>query len=157
MNQLYSVWPCVEQYQYMKELRRLSGCTPVVSMVLPRLSKEIVTPLRWEALDYFLVNHPDQEYRRYIVEGLREGFGIGFNYKGWKGCKKATSNMVSTMQKPEIVREYLSKECTEGWVLGPLPPELFSSVQISRIGVIPKGSTGNGALLLTSQYLRVLV
>ena len=120
----------------------------VVSMVLPRLSKEIVTPLRWEAWDYFLVNHPDQEYRRYIIAGLQEGFRIGFNYKGQKGCRKATSNMVSTMQKPEIIREYLSKECAEGWVLDPLPPELFPCVQISRVGVIPKGSTGKWRLIL---------
>ena len=103
----------------MKELQRLSGYASVVSMVLPRLSKEIVIPLRWEAWDYFLVNHPDQEYRRYIVAGLREGFRIGFNYKGQKGCKKATSNMVSTMQKPELVRESSQKSVRRVgyWVL----------------------------------------
>lgn len=50
--------------------------------------------------------------------------------------------MVSTMQKPEIVRNYLSKESSEGWVLGLLPLDLFSSEQISRIGVFLKGSTG---------------
>ena len=33
--------------------------------------EEIVTPLRWEPWDYFLVNHSDQEYCRYIVTGLR--------------------------------------------------------------------------------------
>ena len=113
-----------------------------------RLRKEIVIPLRWEAWDYFLVNHPDQEYRRYKVAGLQEGFRIDFNYKGRKRCKKATSNMVSTMQKPEIVREYLSKECAEGRILGPLPPELFLSVQINRIVVIPKGSTGKWCLIV---------
>ena len=30
--------------------------------------------------------------------------------------------MLSTMQKHEIVRDYLSRECAVGWVLG---PELF--------------------------------
>ena len=52
------------------------------------------------------------------------------------------------MQKPEVVRVYLSKECAEGRVLGPLPPELFPSVQISRIGVIPKGSTVKWRLIV---------
>ena len=52
------------------------------------------------------------------------------------------------MQKPEVVRDYLSKECAEGRVLGPLPPELFPSVQISRIGTIPKGSTGKWHLIV---------
>ena len=37
-------------------------------------------PLRWEVWDCFLVNHPDQEYCRYIVAGLQEGFRIGFCY-----------------------------------------------------------------------------
>ena len=123
----------------MKELRRLSGCGPVVSRVLPRLRKEVVTPLKWEVWDYFLVNHPDQEYRRYKVMGLLEG--IGFNYDRLRVVKSYIKYGVNNA-KPDIVRDYLSKECAEGWVLGPLPPELFSSVQISRIGVIPKGSAG---------------
>ena len=131
----------------MRELRRLSDCCPLVSRVLPGLRKEVVTSLKWEAWNYFLVNHPDQEYRRYIVSGLREDFRVGFNYNRLEGCKRSTSNMVSTMQKPEVVRDYLSKECAEGRVLGPLPPELFPSVQISRIGVIPKGSTGKWRLI----------
>ena len=61
---------------------------------------------------------------------------------------KATTNMVSTMQKPEIVRAYLSKECEKDWILGPLLPELFPSVQISRIGVILNGSTGKWCLIV---------
>ena len=36
----------------------------------------------------------------------------------------------------------------EGRVLGPLPPELLPIVQISRIGVIPKGSTGKWHLIV---------
>ena len=79
---------------------------------------------------------------------MREGFRVGFNYNRLEGCKRSTSNMVSTMQKPEVVRVYLSKECAEGRVLGPLPPELFPSVQISRIGVIPKGSTVKWRLIV---------
>ena len=40
--------------------------------------------------------------------------------------------MVSTLQKPGIVRYYLSKECVEGWVLGPLILELFPSVGLGQ-------------------------
>ena len=36
----------------------------------------------------------------------------------------------------------MSKECLKDQVMGPLSLKLFPSVQISRIGVILKGSTG---------------
>ena len=124
---LYSVWPC-------EGAARHSGCGPVVSRVLPRLKKEVVTPLRWKAWDYFLVSHPDQEYCKYIVTGLWEGLRIGFKYNRLKDCKKAISKMVSTTQKPKIVRDYLSKEYEEDWVQGPLPPKCFQVYKSAGLG-----------------------
>ena len=56
--------------------------------------------------------------------------------------------MLSAMEKPKVVRDYLSKECAEGQVLGSLSPEAFPNMQISRIGVIPKGSTGKWRLIV---------
>ena len=55
---------------------------------------------------------------------------------------------VNNAKTRDCEKAYLSKECAEGRVLGPLPPELFPSVQISRIGVIPKGSTGKWRLIV---------
>ena len=132
----------------MRDLRRLNECHPLVPSSLPGVRKEVVTPLKWEAWNEWLISHPDQEYRRYIVTGLQKGFRIGFGYNRPKGCRKATSNMLSAMEKPEVVRDYLSKECAEGRVLVPLPPEAFPGVQISRIGVIPKRSTGKWRLIV---------
>ena len=57
-------------------------------------------------------------------------------------------NMLSATQKPEVVREYLIKECVEGRVLGPLDPVQFPRIQISRFGVIPKGSSGKWRLIV---------
>ena len=139
---------CAVQYQYMRDLRRLNECCPMVLNSLPGLRKEVVTPLRWETWDQCLLSHPDQEYRCYIVTGLQKGFRVGFGYNRLKACKKATSNMLSAMEKPEVVRDYLSKECAEGWVLGPLSPKAFPNVQISQIGVIPKDSTGKWRLIV---------
>ena len=79
---------------------------------------------------------------------MRKGFRIGFGYSGQKGCKKATLNMLSTIEKPEVIRDYLAKECVKGRVLGPLSPEIFPDVQISKISVIPKGSTGKWRLIV---------
>ena len=56
--------------------------------------------------------------------------------------------MLSAVQKPEVVREYLVKECVEGRVMGPLEPTQFPRVQISRFGVIPKGSSGKWRLIV---------
>ena len=43
--------------------------------------------------------------------------------------------MLSATQKPEVVREYLVKECVEGRVLGSLDPLKFPRIQVSRFGV----------------------
>ena len=105
-------------------------------------------PIKMGKWDQCLLSHPDQEYWCDIVTGLQKGFRVGFGYNRLKACKKATSNMLSAMEKPEVVRDYLSKECAEGRVLGPLSQEAFPNVQISRIGVIPKGSAGKWRLIV---------
>ena len=56
--------------------------------------------------------------------------------------------MVSAREKPEVVREYLCRECAEGRVLGPLDPDQYPRVHVSRFGVIPKGSTGKWRLVM---------
>ena len=47
-------------------------------------------------------------------------FRIGFDYD--HHCVKARNNMHSVREHPEIIREYLAKECAEGRILGPFPP-----------------------------------
>ncbi len=49
-------------------------------------------------------------------------------------------NMASAAEHPEVVKDYLAVECSEGRVLGPLDPQDFPYVHVSRFGVIPKGS-----------------
>ena len=56
--------------------------------------------------------------------------------------------MLSAVQKPEVVREYLVKECVKGRVMGPLEPTQFPIVQVSCFGVIPKGSSGKLRLIV---------
>ena len=52
------------------------------------------------------------------------------------------------VQNPNVVQEYLVKECVEGRILGPLPVSDFPMVHISRFGVIPKGSSGKWHLIV---------
>ena len=56
--------------------------------------------------------------------------------------------MQSARDKPEIVREYLAKECSESRVKGPLDQVQFPFVHTSRFGIIPKGSTGKWWLIV---------
>ena len=73
----------------------------------------------------------------YIVEGLRDGFRIGFNY-GSNTCTPATGNAPSAFQHPEVIDEYLQEECRLSRVIGPLDAAEVEGIQISRFGVIPK-------------------
>ena len=41
--------------------------------------------------------------------------------------------MASTKENPEVVREYLSSECSEGRVLGPLDPEEFKDLHTTLL------------------------
>ena len=56
--------------------------------------------------------------------------------------------MESAREKPDVVREYLMKECSEGRVLGPLDPSQYPAIQVSRFGVIPKGASGKWHLIV---------
>ena len=78
------------------------------------------------------MHHPDREFADYIVRGLRDGFRIGLTIP----------IMASAQDHPEVVWEYLAKECSEGKVIGPLDPACFPMVHTSRIGVIPNIGLG---------------
>ena len=69
----------------------------------------MTTPLRVAAWREALASHPDQEFASYIVQGITEGFRIGFDYNG-HSCQKASTNLVSAMAHPKVVDDYLGKE-----------------------------------------------
>jgi len=93
--------------------------------------------LQWRDWEAHLVNHPDRPLAHYVVQGIRDGFRIGFDYAGHK-TKKADDNMYSATEHPQVVQEYLLRECREHRVVGPLNPAVLPQAQISRFGVIPK-------------------
>ena len=77
-----------------------------------------------------------------LREGLKEGFRIGFDY-GTHQCKKSGDNMWSAKQHPQVVRDYVLKECKAGRLLGPFDPQIFPGVYVNRFGVIPKADPGS--------------
>ena len=104
-------------------------------------------PLDWSTWAACLESHPDQEFAAYVVQGLKDGFRIGFDYAN-RTVKKASRNMASALDHPEVVRQYLARECSEGRVLGPLDPDQFPTTHVSRFGVIPKRTTGQWRLIV---------
>ena len=66
-----------------------------------------------------LKDHPDAEFRGYILNGIKNGFRIGFNRA--VTCKPASSNMHSALENVGIVQEYLKKGGVPGTHPGTSP------------------------------------
>ncbi len=125
----------------------MAGCRSTVPICLSEGWKAIVTPLEWTVWAECLRDNPNQGFRDLIVSGLREGLLMGFSYEAGMG-QSSSKNMPSALKRPEVVREYLLKECTEGRVIGPVEPALLLMVHTSRFGVIPKGLSGKWHLIV---------
>lgn len=83
-----------------------------------------------------LQNHPDKMFVKYILNGMKFGFRIG--YTRGSQLKPAKKNMTSAKEHPDIVSSYLAEKCKQGRVLGPFPPGELQNIHINRFGVIPK-------------------
>jgi len=94
-----------------------------------------------------LSTHPDQALARYIIDGIRHGFRIGF-CRG-SPLKPARSNLESAHAHPEAVNDFIAKESSRGRLAGPITITAdTSSLQTNRIGVVPKGhNTGKWRLI----------
>ncbi len=129
----------------MEDLLKLDSCRPEGRGAVI-LDREVVTPLVWKEWDQALRLHPDQQFRAYISDGIRNGFRLGFDYDAQ--CKPLDRNMRSAIRQPEVVEEYLAVECGEGRIVGPLDPQEWKGVMTSSFGVIPKGNTGKWRLIV---------
>lgn len=109
---------------------------------------EVSTPLQPDAWAEALIGHPDQALARYIVNGLRRGFRIGFQ-RG-SPLRSSHHNMESTRLHPEVIDDYIRKECSLGRMLGPFEDiSVLPPLQVSKFGVIPKGHGTNEWRLIT--------
>ena len=130
------VAPVVEHYKYMEDLKALeSNGWPKISV--PEVLQQIRTPLNVFEWEKCLRTHPDKEFSEYIIQGLTQGFRIGFCYHNHT-CQSARSNMQSAGTNPAVVRDYLRNEVQSGTLIGLLKKEAVPGVHINRFGVIPK-------------------
>ena len=96
------------------------------------------TPVKVNRLAFYLTGFEDQ-FRKNLIDGFTVGFRLHF-----QGPSKASGakNVISAMQRPEVVDSKLIKERQCGRILGPFSYPPFSNLQVSPLGVIPKKATG---------------
>lgn len=123
----------------------LSFCFLPVSNPLPPVS--VVSPLKPEVFAAKLSQHPDQHLVAFVLDGLRNGFHLGFQHS--KKLKSAKSNKASANQHSEVIDRYLANEVSLGRVAGPFSSPPFPHLHVSSFGVIPKkGQPGKWRLIV---------
>ncbi|VDH93556.1 Hypothetical predicted protein [Mytilus galloprovincialis] len=91
------------------------------------------TPINIEKLEHELQNHPDINFRSYLINGLRNGFDSMVKYDTWdtKVCK----NNYSARSQSTVVSDLIKKECEKGFVYGPFQHSPFPRFRVSPLGV----------------------
>ena len=86
-----------------------------------------------------LKNHPNRELVGLILQGIREGFRIGY-LAGDAGLQSKKRNLISALEHPEVVSRYLAEEIAQGRVIkaGSDQEAERLGVHCSPFGVIPK-------------------
>ena len=106
-----------------------------------------VSPLKPEEFARNLTNHPDQLQVAFVLDGLRNGFRLGFHHS--RKLKSASTNKSSAKQHPDVIDCYLANEVALGRVAGPFSSPPLPNLHISSFGVIPKkGQPGKWRLIV---------
>ena len=109
----------MDHYQYTKDLCELDVCRPRSQAAqIPPEACKIDTPLSPERWEQALANQPERQFARHIVNGLLDGFHIGFQHDK-ASCRSATTNMQSALMYPEPVVAYLESERLASRIVGP--------------------------------------
>ena len=140
-------------YTYTADLLSLAFCRPQQDHGWAPIMA-VSTQLNPKAWETALKPHPDKAFSRFLVEGLRQGFRIGFNRQA--PLKPASRNIQSAHDHPQAIDDYLAKERALGRMLGPFIPEVLVALpefQVNRVRVIPKGhDTGRWRLITELSY-----
>ena len=110
------------------------------------------TPIQIPALAHFLRYHPDQEFVRFILQGLSDGFHIGFSCQGG-GLRSTSKNPPSSLANPGVITSYIQDEIVAGQIVGPLAIQVHEWVHCSPIGLVPKSrGTGQWRMIVDLSY-----
>ena len=130
---------CIGLYPYTRDLLELEEHSgPINNLSGNGKLAPVITPLQTQNWAELLCKHPDQSFVDYILQGLQQGFHIG--YKRGGRLLAASKNMLSALDHPEVVQKYLQDERQKGRVLGPFDLGELPGLHVSKFGVIPKSN-----------------
>ena len=139
------------RYVRMEDLKIIASRKPKEALVVPPQLQVIHTPLHLSSWQQYLQGHPDSEFVTFLLEDISSCFRIGFNY-GSHQCCATKPNLQSAIQNPQVVDQYLTKECEKGRILGLLEKGSLS-LHINRFGVISKPhQLGEWRLIVDMSY-----
>ena len=100
-------------YAYTADLCALgSARPPEVYTILPEL-EGMQSPLtdRRQQWQECLSAHPDKRFVDYILDGIKEGFRVGFDYAS--PLRSTSRNMQSAVAHPRVIENYIMGEVEE--------------------------------------------
>ncbi len=108
-------------------------------VVLPQRLATIKTPLRREAWNQELASHPDRVLVETILQGIKEGFRVGFD-PGRATLKEKDGNMASASEQTGVISKYLEDELEQERVIraGTSQEARELGIHCNPFGVIPK-------------------
>ena len=118
-----------------KWLKIPAACT--VAPKIPPSACVISTPLSLPTWTDMLATHPNQQLIHFFLEGITNGFRLGFSHTQ-PTLKSARKNLPAATAHPDIVMKYLQHEISLKRVVGPFSRTLLPDIHVSRFGVIPK-------------------
>ena len=92
-----------------------------------------MTPLLADQFALELQHHPDHQLVNYVLDGISNGFRVGFSPS--HKLKSAKNNKPSALQHAAVVDEYLAHEVSLGRVAGPFTsPPLYPTCKLAASG-----------------------
>ena len=116
-------------------------CSDSTNPELPERLREVTTPMLSEVWKRELAEHPDRALVALVVQGIKEGFRVGFN-TGRAELQSRGQNMLSASEHAEVVSSYLAEELKAGRIalVGTHQEAKDLGIHCSPFGVIPKKS-----------------
>ena len=128
--------------KWLSHISRAPECIKV-----PPEATRISTPLVPEQWRNHLAAHPNRQLTNFFIAGITSGFRLGCKTP-LQTLKSSRKNLVSSLEHPAVVDEYLANELKESRIAGPFKKGSIPDAHVSRFGVIPKKSSGKWQLIV---------
>ena len=90
----------------------------LIDIIVTVDTQHIATPLLPLQWGHLLATHPNRKLVTFFLQGLTEGFRIGYDYT-FNTLKPAKTNMESALSHTAVVEDYIHKELTLSKMAGP--------------------------------------